>query len=128
MQRQTISNGGRWEAQMGYSRAVRVDDRVYVSGTIGVAPDGTLPPTPYEQARRALEIIEAALTRAGASLADVVRTRVFVADLRDFEEVARAHGESFGVALPATSVVQVAGLLLSAAVEIEADAVIGSGT
>ena len=126
MTRLKISSGSPWESTFGYSRAVRVGDQVFVGGTVGRNPDGSAATGPYAQARRALEIIGTALIEAGGSLGDVVRTRVFVIDFADFDEIARAHREIFGEIRPATSMVQTAALIEPAYVlEIEADAVIG---
>jgi enamine deaminase RidA (YjgF/YER057c/UK114 family) len=126
MTRLKISSGSPWESTFGYSRAVRVGDQVFVGGTVGRNPDGSAATGPYAQARRALEIIGTALIEAGGSLGDVVRTRVFVIDFADFDEIARAHRETFGEIRPATSMVQTAALIEPAYVlEIEADAVIG---
>ncbi len=124
--RKLISSGSPWESTFGYSRAVRVGDQVFVGGTVGRNLDGTAATGPYAQARRALEIIGTALTEAGGSLDDVVRTRIFVTDFGDFDEIARAHREVFGEIRPATSMVQTSALIEPAYVlEIEADAVIG---
>jgi enamine deaminase RidA (YjgF/YER057c/UK114 family) len=126
MTRLKISSGSPWESTFGYSRAVRVGDQVFVGGTVGRNPDGSAATGPYAQARRALEIIGTALIEAGGSLGDVVRTRIFVTDFADFDEIARAHREIFGEIRPATSMVQTAALIEPAYVlEIEADAVIG---
>ena len=126
MTRLKISSGSPWESTFGYSRAVRVGDHVFVGGTVGRNPDGSAATGPYAQARRALEIIGTALIEAGGSLGDVVRTRIFVTDFADFDEIARAHREIFGEIRPATSMVQTAALIEPAYVlEIEADAVIG---
>jgi len=126
MTRLKISSGSPWESTFGYSRAVRVGDQVFVGGTVGRNPDGSAATGPYAQARRALEIIGTALIEAGGSLGDVVRTRIFVTDFADFDEIARAHREVFGEIRPATSMVQTAALIEPAYVlEIEADAVIG---
>ena len=126
MTRLKISSGSPWESTFGYSRAVRVGDQVFVGGTVGRNPDGSAATGPYAQARRALEIIGTALIEAGGSLGDVVRTRIFVIDFADFDEIARAHREIFGEIRPATSMVQTAALIEPAYVlEIEADAVIG---
>jgi enamine deaminase RidA (YjgF/YER057c/UK114 family) len=124
--RPRISSGSPWESTFGYSRAVRAGDLVFVGGTVGRNPDGSAAEGPYAQARRALEIIEIALIDTGAGLDDVVRTRFFVTDFSDFDEIARAHREVFGEIRPATSMVQISALIEPAYVlEIEADAVIG---
>lgn len=126
--RSRVPTAAPWAATVGYSRAVRVGDTVYVSGTVAVDDEGHIAPTgdPYGQALRCLEIIREALAAAGASIEDVVRTRMFVLDPEDWMEVGRAHGEVFGEAKPATSLVAVAGLVdPEALVEIEAVAVVG---
>jgi enamine deaminase RidA (YjgF/YER057c/UK114 family) len=100
--RRLISSGSSWESRYGYSRAVVDGDRVFVSGTAPVMPDDADPPDdPYEQSRRCLEILQHALDEAGASAADVVRTRVFVTDRTHMDQVMRAHGEVFGEVRPA---------------------------
>ena len=102
MERRTISSGSAWEERYGYSRAVVVGDRVFVSGTAPVMPGDADPPgDAYGQARRCLEIILAALDQAGATPADVVRTRIFVTDPAHMDEVMRAHGEVFAETKPA---------------------------
>lgn len=127
-ERQHISSGSPFEPTIGFSRAVRVGDRVLVSGTAPVWPDGSCDPDPGVQARRCLEIILAALRGAGASAADVVRTRMYVTDARHGDAVGRAHGEVFGEVRPAATVVVVAGLLDPRwHVEIEAEAVVAGG-
>jgi enamine deaminase RidA (YjgF/YER057c/UK114 family) len=123
--RQLISSGTSLEADVGYSRAVRVGDRVFVAGTAAQRPDGLVDEDPERQARRCLEIIAAALAEAGASLADVVRTRVYVVDADDFDAVGRVHGECFAEIRPASTAVVVKALLNPAwKVEIEVEAVI----
>lgn len=123
--RQRISSGSPYEPLIGFSRAVRVGHRVEVGGTAPIWPDGSCDPDPAAQARRCLEIIEAALHEAGASLADVVRTRTYLVDAGDWEAVGRVHGELFGEIRPASTMVVVAALLDSRwRVEIEADAIV----
>jgi enamine deaminase RidA (YjgF/YER057c/UK114 family) len=127
VERRRISSGSPWEPTFGYSRAVRVGDRVFVSGTAPIMPEGADPPEDaYGQARRCLEIIVTALEQADARPEDVVRTRVYFTAVDDFEGIQRAHRELFGEIRPATTAVVVAGLLDPRwRVEIEADAVIG---
>ena len=126
MQRRTISSGSPYEPIVGYSRAVVVGKNVFVAGSAPVMQGGGDPPTgPYAQARRCLEIIGDALAQAGAGFEHVVRTRVYLIRLEDFEEVGRAHGEVFRDIRPANTTVIVAGLVDPRwLVEIEADAVI----
>lgn len=123
-----ISSGSPFEPAIGFSRAVVVGDRVLVSGTAPVWPDGTCPDDALAQARRCFDIILAALAeaQAGATAADVVRTRMFLTDAADAEAVGRAHGEVFGDVRPAATMVVVAALLDPRwKVEIEAEAVLG---
>ncbi len=130
MARQLISSGGPWEAAGGYSRAVRVDDRVEVAGTVATGPDGAIvaPGDAYEQTRFIFSTIERALADAGATLADVVRTRAFITDIDQADGFTRAHGELFADIRPAATLVAVSGLMGEGSViEIEASAVVGSG-
>ena len=125
MERRLISSGAAFEDRVGYSRAVKVGDRVWVSGTAPIMPGDQDPPaTPYEQACVCLAIIERALAEAGASLDDVVRTRIYVTDAAYIDEVGRAHGEAFARARPATTGIVTALLDPRWLVEIEAEAVI----
>ncbi len=127
MERKTIASGAKWEPIAGYSRAVRVGPFVYVAGTTSWDAAGNIVGRgdPYAQTVQILKNIERALAAAGASLADVVRTRAFVTDVHEWEKVARAHGEVFRDIRPAMTLVQVAGLVDPAMmVEIEADAIV----
>ena len=125
MERQHISSGAAFEERVGYSRAVRVGDRVWVSGTAPIMPDDADPPgSAYEQAQVCLSIIERALAEAGASLDDVVRTRIYVTDASSIDEVGRAHGTAFSTARPATTGIVTQLLDPRWLVEIEAEAVI----
>ena len=127
VQRLTISGNSPYEPVVGYSRAVRVGNIIHVAGTTATDEQGALVGIgdPYLQARQALQNIERALVRAGASLQDVVRTRMYVTDISRWQEVGKAHGEVFGAIRPAATMVQVSGLVDPAMlVEIEADAVV----
>lgn len=121
--RRCVSSGAPWEDRVGYSRAVRSGPFICVSGTVGIHPDGTYPATAAEQARRALVIVREALEALGGRLENVLRTRMYVTCIAEWESVGRVHGEFFGAIRPATSMVEVARLIDPAAlVEIEADA------
>ena len=127
--RRSASSGSKWEPIVGYSRAVRSGSQIAVTGTVGINADGTYAPSVAEQTRRALEIIRAALDALGARLEHVIRTRMFVTDISRWEEVAAVHGKMFGEIRPATTLVQVARLIDGEAqIEIEADAIVPSGT
>ena len=128
--RENFASGGPWENVVGYSRAVRIDNHVYVAGTTAVGSDGKIvgESNAYAQSVQALVTIKLALEQAGATMSDVVRTRMFVTDISQWEEFARAHGEFFRDVRPAATMVEVSRLIDPAMmVEIEVEAVVGAG-
>lgn len=126
--RRSVSSGSPFEGQVGFSRAVRVGNRVFVAGTAPIWPDGSCPDDVEVQARRCFEIALKALEEAGGEVGDVVRTRMFLTRATDHEAVGRVHGELFGEVRPAATMVVVAGLIDPRwRVEIEVDAVIERG-
>jgi len=123
--RRLASSGSQWEPKMGYSRAVRCGNYIAVTGTVGINADCTYPDTLEGQTRRSLEIIQAAIEALGGKIENVIRTRIYVIDVTQWEQVAKVHGQLFGEVRPATALVEVAKLIDDEAlIEIEADAII----
>lgn len=124
--RLNISSGTIWEEKVGYSRAVKVGNQVFVSGTVAVDENGKTvgEGNPYEQAKFIFAKIEKALLQAGATLNNVVRTRMFVTDINNFDEITKAHGEIFADIRPAATLVEISRLVNNLLVEIEVDAII----
>lgn len=130
MSRTRIRSGAPWEPVVGYSRAVRVGPHIAVSGSAAIGDDGKLVGRgdPYRQAQQCIRVLQSALEEAGSGLEDVVRTRMFVTDIRHWAEISRAHQEAFGDVMPATSMVEVTRLIdPDMLVEIEADAIVIGG-
>jgi enamine deaminase RidA (YjgF/YER057c/UK114 family) len=125
--RQRVTNGSPYEASVGFCRAVRVGNRIIVSGTAPIADDGSTfaPGDAYAQAKRCLEIIERAIAELGGAMSDVVRSRVYITDAAHFPDVARAHGEAYGSIKPAATMVVCSLLRDDWCVEIEAEAIVG---
>jgi enamine deaminase RidA (YjgF/YER057c/UK114 family) len=122
----TVSSGSAWEPKIGYSRAVKKGNMIFISGCVGIEADKTFSPHVAQQTRRSLAIIQSALEALGASMADVVMTRMYLTNIKNWEQVALAHGELFGEIRPATVMVEVSKLIDDAAlIEIEATAMVG---
>jgi enamine deaminase RidA (YjgF/YER057c/UK114 family) len=127
LERTWVSSGGFWEDVAGYARAVRVGNHIWISGTTATEADGNPITDPAEQTRLSIKKIAWAIEQLGGRLADVVQTRIYIGDLKDIEAIARAHGESFQPIRPANMLAQV-GLSAGILVEIEAEAIVGSGS
>jgi enamine deaminase RidA (YjgF/YER057c/UK114 family) len=120
------SSGSKWEPKMGYSRGVRAGNIIAITGSVGVNFDGTYPKTLAEQTQRSLDIVLAAIKALGGRPEEVIRTRMYVTNVSQWEQVAQVHGKVFGEIRPATTIVEVAKLIdAEALIEIEADAVVG---
>jgi enamine deaminase RidA (YjgF/YER057c/UK114 family) len=123
--RKCASSGSKWEPIMGYSRAVRSGNLIAITGTVGINADGTYSPGVGDQTRRSLAIIRTAIEKLGGTMEQVIRTRMFVTDVSQWEQVAKVHGEVFAEIRPATSILEVARLIdADAKIEIEADVVV----
>jgi enamine deaminase RidA (YjgF/YER057c/UK114 family) len=123
--RLTASSGSAWEPKMGYSRAVRAGNMIAVTGTVGINADGKYSSSLADQTRRSLAIIQAAIEALGGKMEQIIRTRMYVTDVSQWEQVAQVHGEVFGKIRPATTIVEVARLIdEDAQIEIEADAIV----
>ena len=125
MKRENLSTGSKWEPIIGYSRLVKINGMIFVSGTTGTNAEGRVVGAEYQQTKQAILNIEAALKKTGASLNDVVRTRVYCTNIKEWENIAKAHGEFFSEIRPATAMVEVKGFVDPAMlIEVEADAVL----